>query len=254
MSSFSSNEKFNAFIKKYLNSEYAVNPYSKEWLIKRKSVDVSNDYEIDLNIYNDLDQKYGDEYRNQLIIVYVDRSSKDLINDLSKAHCSLKEIFNGNNHWPDFLLINLVMDRIYCIGLGRKNRIFQYALEDYSNNNQENIYLFDIAKTRIDGQSYAKEFIKLDHENYIYNLVNSLSDLGKARFELDGLPNLQEEPQEIEDGLFQIEDLEDPVTKEELDEFIETRDIYEEMLWDAEKSIKFFFPYIDVYDLITGDY
>jgi hypothetical protein len=85
-------------------------------------------------------------------------------------------------------------------------------------------------------------------------LVNSLSDLGKARFELDGLPNLQEEPQEIEDGLFQIEDLEDPVTKEELDEFIETRDIYEEMLWDAEKSIKFFFPYIDVYDLITGDY
>jgi len=252
------------FIKKYKTSGYLVDPYSKEWLASlevRRKADQNFDSVIDDDRYKEYEKKFGQDFWNHLLIMRIDQSNLDLINDLRKIYKPFEYIFEERDslsgyekHLPDFVIINLHVRKILCIGLGRKNRLFEYDLDEYCNKVPNSVDSSQLIRTFKTDNPYYKDFISLDHAGFVVSLLRGLNNLGVGLFEFASTPgNPDEWPEEPnEDGVYLIEDAEYTP-----DEFESIKDAYyeaDELIIDGMQCINLHFPNIEVGDLNTGDY
>ena len=251
------------FIKKYKASGYLIDPYSDEWIsqVANRADNNEINYESDLDTYASFDQKYGKDYRNHLLIVYVYIYNKELLEDLKKIYQPLKYIFDGQSsvfgtHNPDFLFINLVTKQILCAGLGRKNRLMQFDAARYAAGKHE--HLIDVLT---DGganfdSKYVANFTALDHDEIISKLIYSLKILGDYLLENDRINFYPEiisaEPND--EGLYLFEDDREPVDQAGLDALIDSAEINATYISESIEAIQVFFPKADVADLNPEDY
>lgn len=252
------------FIKKYKNSGYLIDPYSREWLASldaRKNTDHNFYCEIEYDQYTEYEAEFGPEFWNHLLILSIDQSNFELIKDLQEIYQPFKFIFEDcnslsgyENHWPDFIFINLRIKKILCIGLGRKNRLFEFDLNEYIAKVKNSVDSSQLIRSSEFDNAYYKDFVSLDHAGFVVSLVRGLNDLGVGLFEIASTPgNPDEWPDEPnEDDMYLIEDEEFTV-----DEFEVIKDSYyqaDELMHDGITSINLLFPKIEIENLNTGDY
>jgi len=252
------------FIKKYKASGYLIDPYSKEWLASldaRRNADKNFYCEIDNDQYSEYEAEFGAEFWNHLLILSIDESNPELIKDLKAIYQPFKSIFEERDllsgydkHRPNFILINLNIRKILCIGLGRKNRLFDYDLEEYLGNVPSSVNFSEFASSFTRKNSYYQNFVSNDHADIIFNMIQGLSDLGSGLFENASTPgNPDEWPDEPnEDGMYLIDDGE--YTAEEFEAIKDGYYQADELMHDGITSIKLLFPEIEIEDLNTGDY
>lgn len=252
------------FIKKYKASGYLIDPYSKEWLSSldnRRIADQDFYCEIDHDQYSEYESKFGTEFWNHLLILRIDQSNPELIKDLKAIYQPFKFILEDRNslsgyenHRPNFILINLHIRKILCIGLGRKNRLFDYDLDEYFNKAPNSVDSSQLIRSSDFDNAYYKDFVLLDHAGFVVSLIRGLSDLGVGLFEIASTPgNPDEWPDEPnEDGMYLIDDGE--FTAEEFEFFKDSYYQADELMHDGITSINLLFPEIEIADLNTGDY
>jgi len=252
------------FIKKYKASGHLIDPYSDEWIsqVANRAENNEINYESDLDTYASFDEEYGMDYRNHLLIVYVDFYNKELIEDLKKIYQPLKYIFEEqgssfSTHKPDFLFINLATKQILCAGLGRKNRLMQFDAARYAAAKHEPQIdvLGDGTGSNFDSK-YVAKFTALDHDEIIDKLIFNLKTLGEYLLEnahLNFYPEIvSAEPNNK--GLYEFEDGRDPVDQNGLDALIDSSDMYTSLINESIEAIHVFFPKAEVADLNPEDY
>ena len=248
-------------LKKLNLGENLIDCYSPEWNSKKLNAPLT-DSQIPasemITPLKDLDDEYGTEYHHHLYFLLIDPYDKeahenicDIFPELSDLiltdkHLSLvhKRLFK---HLPDFVIINTKVDKILCIGLGRKNRIFIIDGE---------------TKKSIDfDDDYVAEFTKLDHNNLVEDLISNLDLTGGSLFEWDHLPldnpdfadELLSEPVNEDDKIVG-EDTGEEYTKGEIEDIIKEYDKLDDDQDGYMKVINFFFPQCELGELNTGDY
>lgn len=237
-----------------------VNVYTKEWL------DSNPDYQyFSHDDLDDYQEKSAGACEGHLLIISTS-CFRDLISSLLiTAHQEFNKIFGENVrlHRPDLIFINLATKQILCVGLGRKNYFFGYALHD------ERVKLQDGSVQELVRQTYKNSeanpthkflnnFLKYDYAQVVSSLVESLYEFGICARDWDHLPLNPELLKQIidsgpdENGLFNIDDemmpLED--VKNILQEFSEVED------WAIENlsTLQDYFPDLTWADLNTQDY
>lgn len=252
------------FIKKYKASGYLIDPYSDEWIsqVANRAENNEINYESDPDTYASFDEEYGMDYRNHLLIIYVDIYNKELIEDLKKIYQPLKYIFEelGSSfgaHKPDFLFINLATKQILCAGLGTKNRLIQFDAARYAAGKHvpQIDVLQDGTGSNFDSK-YVAKFTALDHDEIISKLIYSLKILGDYLLENDHLNFYPEivsaEPND--EGLYVFEDDREPIDQAGLDALIDASEICGTYMSESIEAIQVFFPKAEVADLNPEDY
>lgn len=252
------------FIKKYKASGNLIDPYSDEWItaVAKRSENGEINYESDLDSYTSFDEEYGRDYRNHLLVIYVDPYNKGLIEDLKKIYQPLKYIFDEHGsafgtHKPDLIFINLATKQILCVGLGRKNRLMQFDAARYAAGIHEpQIDILGEGNSPSFDSQYVTEFTALDHDKIADKLIFNLKILGDYLLENERLNFYPEivstEPNH--EGLYEFEDGRDPINQASLDELIESFDINMTYIGESIEAIQVFFPMADVGDLNPEDY
>lgn len=138
-----------------------INVYSDKFFNKE-----NDQFDDDLIL---LDEKYGNQYRGHLLVIYLDRSNYDTYKELERLFPSFKknQIFSG--HRPFFLLINLHSQQILSLGFGRKERT--YCTEVCTND--------DIIIDNPDLWTGFKKFTELDHANFTRFLFYTLHTISQ---------------------------------------------------------------------------
>lgn len=252
------------FIKKYKASGHLIDPYSDEWISQAANRTENNEinYESDPDTYASFDEEYGMDYRNHLLIIYVDIYNKELIEDLKKIYQPLKYIFEGQGssfgaHKPDFLFINLATKQILCAGLGTKNKLIQFDAARYAAGKHvpQIDVLQDGTGSNFDSK-YVAKFTALDHDEIISKLIYSLKILGDYLLEWDHLNFYPEivsaEPND--EGFYVFEDDREPVDQAGLDALIDASEICGTYMSESIEAIQVFFPKAEVADLNPEDY
>jgi len=165
------------FIKKYKNTGHLINVYSEEWMNAHPELGpASSKYD---------DKKHDLRYRGHLLILFVDRYHDDLFQDLKNIYEPFKYALDFMDFFnPKFIFINLHIQKIFCIGLGRKGRLFTYDLQEQAE------YFQGMRKEprHIDSllgieKMYDEEFLKFDFLNIVMTLLNAIEALGEAHNE-----------------------------------------------------------------------
>ena len=98
--------------------------------------------------------------------------------------------------------------------------------------------------------SYQR-LMNYDYSNVIFNLVNALEDWGSALYEHMCNPLYSElmeasskEPNE--DGLIDVDFHDEPITQEELKQYIKTHDEMEQLYMSHEQRMRVYFPDMDM--------
>lgn len=222
-----------------------VDVYSQEWFDTR-----DEDGDFPRCLLSNLEGEYSPEYLNHLLIIYLDQYKDEYNDKLVSLFPCLNEILNEGYHKPDFLFINTNINKILCVGLGRKNRLFAI---DGETNNPVNVF----GLTNGD-ENFIDDFTKDDHLEVVSDLVNALDNLGTSFYEHDSLPSdstelynmIESDPDE--DGFYHLEWDDESYTKEQLEAFLAEHEQQLEVMRESENVIHIFFP--DAYEFNTGDY
>lgn len=191
--------------------------------------------------------------KNHLIFIFIDEYKKDIHEKLKTIYPPLQKIFE-QGHIPDFLLLNLYTKQIFCVGLGRKNRLFTIDAKT-----GKSINAFELNGTTDDSE-YMDRFLENDTYDAVSDFIHALYDLSIVMYEYDNLPGNEEsvmsalDEENVSDGLHYIEDDEEGYTKDQINEFIEKYREYQAREDEAMKMIKVFFPQCERGELNTGDY
>ncbi len=221
---------------------YLQDIYSKEWFEKQDP-----DGGFPPESFNHITKDYKKSL-SHLLILTIDEYNNNYLKKISKIFPFLKKHLDTHVHKPDFLLINLNINKILCLGLGRKNRVF----------------LFDAETEKVIGQDvfdpenkYMSRFIKFDIYEAIPDLLEAVNRLSHAYFEIDHLPSnseqvsiaLEEKPGP--DGLYSLEYTDEQFTKEELIDIDQQFSEYENQINEALKVIS---QFSNKEEFNTGDY
>jgi hypothetical protein len=250
------------FIEKYKKSGYVVDFYSDEHI---KSLD-EDSASISVDDLKDFDLKHGTAYRGHMLAIYLGDQNWELLDDLSNLYLPFQRLFNlegaygGTLHKPDLLLVNLVTQEVLCVGLGRKNRSFNFELHRYlqcrTTNDSTNKGLREFDKNA--SIDCSEKFFELDHHKIAKRTLSATENLGENYFEYDNLPGNADVIVTLneDDGLFYLDDFEDEegMTEEEVKELEENYANYREWIDDCIHVLREIFPKIDDWDLNTGDY
>jgi len=166
-------------------------------------------------------------------------------------------------HKPDLIFINLATRQILCVGLGRKNYFFGFAIDadevkisDGTIHNVISPWQQDLEVTPT--LLFMREFLQYDYAGIVPLLIESLYEFGICARAWDHLPLTPDQIEEIldqgpdGDGLFDIDD--------EMMSLDDARSIiaeFEEVDEDGKKNlstIQEFFPELTWGDLNTQDY
>ncbi|MEY5027974.1 MAG: hypothetical protein RLZ63_289 [Pseudomonadota bacterium] len=237
-----------------------INVYSSEWLSNNPKFPSFGAEEL-----ADFDSQSGGACSGHLLVISTSLDSDAVTDQLLAAYPGFAAAFGADSdyHKPDFIFINLATQQILCVGLGRKNYIFGYAIgADGVLINDANVraiidHSFDSA-----GQdatlAFMNEMIKYDYGNVVINLIESLYEFGVSARAWDQLPSNPEVIEEIlelgpnEDGMYDIDDelMSEEQVREVLDEFEQAYSWGKENL----SVIQDFFPELTWADLNTQDY
>lgn len=237
-----------------------VDVYSNEW------VEANPDFNY--FVAEDL-ENYQKESNNQcvghLLIISTSLDQQVVGALLTAAHPSFEIIFGEDSamHKPDFVFINLATQQILCVGLGRKNYFFGFAIGSdevkiHDGNVYESIQSFRQEDAEDPTFIFMHKFRALDFANIIDNFIESLYEFGVQARARDYLPLNQEIIEEIiaaspnSDGLYDVDD--ELMTLDEvraiLSEFMEADEIGNDHLYTLQE----FFPDLTWGDLNTQDY
>lgn len=221
---------------------YLQNIYSKEWFDKQDPdggfppesfAHISSEYKKSLN---------------HLLILTIDEYNKNNLKKLSKIFPFLKKHLDGTFHKPDFLLVNLNINKMICLGLGRKNKVFLFDAET------EKIVSKDVFDPE---NKYMSRFIKYDIYEAVPDLLEAINRLSYSYFEIDHLPSNSEEvrialsKKPEPDGRYSLEYTDERFTKEELADIDKQYSEYENQINEALKVIS---QFTSKDEFNTGDY
>jgi hypothetical protein len=247
------------FIEKHKKSSRIIDFYSDEHI---KSISQKNSI-YSKNTLQNLDKKFGKKYRNHLLAIYIGDENKELMNELATIYAPFGKLFSlsNRNGWPlikpDFLFINLVTQEILCVGLGRKNQIFDYELhKQIKNNEAENAEDRDIINNKVISTECSQEFYELDHLQIIKMIIKNLETLGEYFYEWDILPgNSDVMVEKRSDGLYYLDNEDhEGLTKSEVSKLEADYKRYNKVIISCIANLKNIFPQIERYDLNTGAY
>ena len=250
------------FIGKYKKTGHVVDFYSDDY-ISSLDQDRCSIFVDDLKAY---DTKHGTAYRGHMLTVYIGDEDKEMLDEFAsiflpfKRLLTLESAFGGWLHKPDLLIVNLITHEILCVGLGRKNRSFQYELHRYlanrTTNNEENKGVRDF--DRQTSTDCSEEFFRLDHYGIAKRAISECEQLGENFFEYDHLPGNADVMVTLneDDGLYYLDDFDDEegMTDGEVKELERQYENYAEWIDDNVDGLREIFPKIEKWDLNTGDY
>ena len=250
----------NTSLRELKNLGALVDVYTKDWLNSNPDYQYFTHDDLD-----DYQAKSKGACEGHLLIISTSISTNLISALLIHAYPLFTKIFDEDIrlHKPDLIFINLATRQILCVGLGRKNQFFGYALDN------DHVRIHDSVVEEIVSRAYEAsaenpthkflyEFLKYDYAGVVSSLVESLYEFGICARNWDHLPLNSELIEEIvdrgpnENGLFDIDDelmpLED--VKKILQEFVEVED------WATENlsTLQDYFPDLTWADLNTQDY
>ena len=239
--------------------EALVDIYSKEWLAANP--DYCDFYPEDLVEYQ---HKSKGACAGHLLIISTSLHRDQVAQLLPAAYAPFTDIFAQNvYHKPDLVFINLATQQILCVGLGRKNYFFGYAI------GKEDVRIRDGNLREVISQSsdienleptkvFMREFLDFDYTGVVSSLLEALYEFGIAARSYDSLPSTPDQIEEIitlgpdDEGMYDIDD--QLMSLEEARAVIaELEDVDE---WGKENlsTLKTYFPELTWSDLNTQDY
>jgi hypothetical protein len=237
-----------------------INVYSSEWLSNNPKFPSFGTEEL-----ADFDSQSGGACSGHLLVISTSLDCDAVTDQLLAAYPGFASAFGADApyHKPDFVFINLATQQILCVGLGKKNYIFGYAIgADGVLINDANVRAIidrSFASTSQDATlAFMSEMVKYDHGNVVTNLIESLYEFGVSARVWDQLPSNPEVIDEIlelgpnEDGMYDIDDelMSEEQVREVLNEFDQADSWGKENL----SVIQDFFPELTWADLNTQDY
>ncbi len=166
-------------------------------------------------------------------------------------------------HKPDLIFTNLATRQILCVGLGRKNQLFGYAV------GAEEVTIHDASVQDVTSTDqinaactptllFIREFVQYDYAGIVTRLIDSLCEFGVSARAWDHLPLNPELIEEIlaqgpdEDGLFDIDD--EMMTLEEARSVIAKFESADSWGKKNLSTLQDLFPELTWADVGTGDY
>lgn len=225
-------------IEKYISSGHIINPYSDAWVKSREGVDLINDQsetQISTENLHYLDDEYGQNFRDHLMIINVESYNQELIKDLSELDPAIRHIFeekDGTMHWPNFLFMNLRTGQVFAVGVGRKYALFGYDVEEYASGKESSINAAELYESYGTNGAYLEKFKEFDYWDLIPNIIQNIELYANSTDEWN--------------DLLQDHDEEDPYS-DEMNECLENIEI-------ATAALSVYFPNIDISDLNSQDY
>ncbi len=247
------------FIEKYKKTGHVVDFYSDEYIKKINQKQRA----ISLQDLKDFDEDHGSEYRGHLFAIYIGDENDELISELSQLYLPFHILFYPKAHQiesinkPDFILINLVTHEILCVGLGSKNKFFQFELHKYieqiKKNDQADIFNNLNRNSNVD---CSDEFFVLDHYGIAQDTLDEAASLGNCFVSWDRLAGNSDVvvSRNKSDGLYYFDDYdEEGMTKEEV---ANLKKDYEELSQRIEGNIFVlgcYYPNIEQWELKNGN-
>ena len=191
-----------------------IDVYSNEWLLKQE-----DDSPLNSAIASKFDKQFGNDYRGHLKIIYL--SNRDDAFELATVYPQLQQQIKDGTHRPNFLFMNNNLNKILCVGLGRKNRIF--ILDSDTN---KSVDVFGVPGNPNSDKKYIQEFTKIDHANVVKTIVHTLNDAS----------TLMDEQADFDE--YDSEEYEDVCDR----------------LYEVVRGIQFYFPQCEAGELNSGDY
>lgn len=244
------------FIEKYKKTGHVVDFYSDEYI---GSFDQDDTPTITLEALKDYDSEHGTLYRGHMLTIFVGNEDGEMLDELSQIYQPFEQILNLRSefgswtHKPDFFIVNLNIKEILCVGLGRKNRMFQFELHKYLRSKKE----------QVSGEEFdtdcSEGFFAHDHYGIAKKTIHEAKSLGESYYSLDSLAGNSDVSVTLneEDGLYYFDDYdEEGMTEEEVNDLRNDYERYREWVLDSAEVLAEFFPPINNYEweLNTGDY
>ncbi len=237
-----------------------VDVYSRNWLAEHP--DFACFTAEDLSEYQ---QRSKGACEGHLLVISTSLDMEVASRLLPAAHPGYAAYFGdqAQYHKPDLVFINLATEQILCVGLGRKNYFFGFAIgtDDVRINDgniKDALRPFRDPSSKDPSLVFMRKFIQYDYANVVLNLVDALYEFGTCARNWDHLPLTPDQIEEIidqgpdDEGMYDIDD--EMMSLEEvraiIAEFEETDD------WGRENlsTLQEFFPDLTWADLNTQDY
>lgn len=237
-----------------------VDVYSKQWLEAHPNFPYCS--ADDLAEYQ---ATSSNACEGHLLIISASLDESVVAEQLMTAYPGFESVLGKNApfHKPDLIFINLATQQILCVGLGRKNRIFGYAIgEKAVEIDDDNVQ--DVTSTdQIDDAGtptlqFIRKFVQHDYAGIVTRLIDSLYEFGVSARAWDHLPLNPELIEEVleqgpdEEGLFDIDD--EMMTLEEARSVIAEFEQADEYGRENLSTIQDLFPDLTWGDLNTQDY
>jgi hypothetical protein len=237
-----------------------VDVYSKQWLEAHP-----NFHYCSADDLADYQATSSNACEGHLLVISTSLDESVVAEQLMTAYPEFESVLGKTApfHKPDLIFINLATQQILCVGLGRKNRIFGYAIgEKAVEIDDDNVQ--DVTSTdQIDDAGtptlqFIRKFVQYDYAGIVTRLIDSLYEFGVAACEWDHLPLYPELIEEAlaqgpdEDGLFDIDD--EMMTLEEARSVIAKFESADSWGKENLSTLQDLFPELTWADLSTGDY
>lgn len=247
-------------IKQLTELSALVDVYSKQWLDAHPNFPYCNATDLD-----EYQTTSSNACEGHLLVISTSLDEPKVAELLIAAYPAFKASFSEDApyHKPDIVFMNLATQQILCVGLGRKNQLFGYAVGaeevEIDDDNVQDVTSTDqIEAANTPTLLFMREFVQYDYAGIVTRLIDSLYEFGVSARAWDHLPLNPELIEEIleqgpdEDGLFDIDG--------EMMSLEEARDVIAEFAqaddWGNENlsCIQDLFPELTWADLSTGDY
>lgn len=249
-----------ACIKQLTELGALVDVYSKQWLGAHPNFLYCSSDDL-----ADYQATSSNACKGHLLIISTSLDESVVGEKLMAAYSEFESVFGKTApfHKPDLIFINLASQQILCVGLGRKNQLFGYAVgtSDVWVNDANVQAVTSTDQIEAAGSptlQFMRQFVQYDYAGVVTTLIDSLYEFGVSARAWDHLPLNPEIIEEIleqgpdEDGLFDIDG--------EMMSLEEARDVIAEFAqaddWGNENltCIQDLFSDLTWADLSTGDY
>ena len=173
-------EETQKIIKKHIETGYVIDPYSDIWVQAHEGVELINDQcesLVSAELLSSFDEEDGDNFRNHLLIIYVESHNEELVRDLSSLDPAFRFIFEEKKdsmHWPNFFFINIPLDQVFAVGIGRKYDLFCYDVKEYASGKVASVSSSELFHIYGRSGDYLTKFKELDYWYFVANIVQNL--------------------------------------------------------------------------------
>ncbi len=237
-----------------------VDVYSKDWLSEN-----SNLVNYSIEDLLDFQQQSSGACEGHLLVISTSRNLEIVSKLLVDAYLGFEEHFGerAQMHRADLIFINLATQQVLCVGLGRKNYFFGFAIDSKEVTINEGnvrgiIESCDKPKSNIETLEFMNNFLKYDYGNIVKWLMEGLYEFGSCARNWDYLPLTPDQIKKIiaqepdDDGMYDIDG--DLMSLEDAKQLIAEFDEAESWGNENLSIIQDFFPDLTWGDLNTCDY